>query len=390
MTTLRENSPAVGAQRSTRLTEADCDLAEFVTLVDQTTELSAYRHAARVERNVLIYDSAVLLDAIATAAGKHEVEAELVDAFTNGPGIVVFEGAFLDHDVIDRVTENFDAIIADERARGGPSGDHFATPGANSRVWNALEKLALRDPEGFVSYYANEIVALASRAWLGPSYQMTSQVNVVRPGGQAQKPHRDYHLGFLSAAVVEQFPAHVHALSPMLTLQGAVAHCDMPIESGPTMYLPFSQQYLPGYLAWRLPEFNNYFDKNYVQLPLRKGDAVFFNPAVFHGAGTNVSSDIQRMANLLQVSSAFGQAMERVDRSAMLREIYPVLAHHRSDTAKAQGCANALAAAAFGYPFPSDLDAEQPVGRLTPLSQYEIIEQALNEGWDSAQVDKVL
>ena len=34
------------------------------------------------------------------------------------------------------------------------------------------------------------------------------------------------------------YPAHVHRFSPMLTLQGAVAHCDMPVATGPTMYLP--------------------------------------------------------------------------------------------------------------------------------------------------------
>ena len=34
------------------------------------------------------------------------------------------------------------------------------------------------------------------------------------------------------------YPAHLHRMSPVLTLQGAVAHCDMPVESGPTMLLP--------------------------------------------------------------------------------------------------------------------------------------------------------
>ena len=96
----------------------------------------------------------------------------------------------------------------------------------------------------------------------------------------------------------------------MLTLQGAIAHCDMPIETGPTLYLPFSQSYLPGYLATARPEFRDYFDKHHVQLPLAKGDAVFFNPALFHAAGTNRSKDVRRIANLLQVSSAFGRAME--------------------------------------------------------------------------------
>ena len=46
---------------------------------------------------------------------------------------------------------------------------------------------------------------------------------MVNPGGAAQKPHRDYHLGFMTVAVAEQYPAHVHHLSAALTLQGAVA-----------------------------------------------------------------------------------------------------------------------------------------------------------------------
>ena len=111
----------------------------------------------------------------------------------------------------------------------------------------------------------------------------------------------------------------------MLTLQGAIAHCDMPIETGPTLYLPFSQSYLPGYMATARPEFRDYFDKHHVQLPLAKGDAVFFNPALFHAAGTNRSKDVRRIANLLQVSSAFGRAMESVDRLKMSLKLYPAL-----------------------------------------------------------------
>ena len=47
------------------------------------------------------------------------------------------------------------------------------------------------------------------------------------------------------------------------------------------------------------------------------GRAAFFNPALFHAAGNNRSADIRRMANLLQVSSAYGRAMESVDRAKM-------------------------------------------------------------------------
>ena len=246
-------------------------------------------------------------------------------ALTDGPGIVVFKRAFGDLSVVDRATEAFLAQIAAEKAAGVAGGDHFAKPGANDRVWGALDKLAVADPEVFAEYYANDVIALVSESWLGPDYQVTSQVNVVNPGGQAQTAHRDYHLGFMDAVAAARFPAQVHRLSPALTLQGAVAHCDMPVETGPTLYLPYSHQYEPGYLAFHLPEFTEYFEQNYTQLPLEKGDAAFFNPALFHGAGTNLSTDVRRMANLLQVSSPFGRAMETVDRVAMCRALFPVL-----------------------------------------------------------------
>src|SRR4029078_6496215 len=107
------------------------------------------------------------------------------------------------------------------------AGDHFAKPGANDRVWNALEQLALHDPQHFADYEEINVLDPVSVAWLGPGYQVTSQVNVVNPGGQAQVAHRDYHLGFMSQEQAASYPAHLHQLTPALTLQGAVAHCDM-------------------------------------------------------------------------------------------------------------------------------------------------------------------
>ncbi|MCW2789017.1 MAG: phytanoyl-CoA dioxygenase [Aeromicrobium sp.] len=376
--------------RPARLREDDCRLDDFAAVVEATTDAADYPFAARVDHDVLVYEAAALRPVIADPARREDVEAELVRALSDGPGIVVLAGAFDDHAVVDRVTAVFDEIIEAERLAGTAPGDHFAKPGANSRVWNALEKLAVRDPEAFVDYYANDLLALISRSWLGPGYQITSQVNVVRPGGVAQDPHRDYHLGFLANDVVEQYPTHVHLLSPVLTLQGAVAHSDMPVESGPTMYLPHSHKYAPGYLAWRRPEFRAYFAEHHVQLPLAKGDAAFFNPAVFHGAGNNVSADVQRMANLLQVSSGFGRAMEAVDRARVSRSVYPVLAARQDAGADPGRLANAIAATAEGYPFPTNLDLDQPIDGLTPLSQAEILHQALDEGWPASRVDEAL
>ena len=372
-----------------RFSPSDCRVEDLAALVAQTTDVADYPHAAGVHENVLVYDADTLRAAIDSESGREDVEAELVRALSEGPGIVVLKGAFPDHTVVDRATEAFDAMIAHERETGTAAGDHFAAPGANSRVWNALEKLAVREPETFVDYYANDLLALISKAWLGPGYQVTSQVNVVRPGGKAQDPHRDYHLGFLSDEVAAGYPAHVHLLSPVLTLQGAVAHTDMPVESGPTMYLPYSQQYAPGYLAWRREDFRAFFAAHYVQLPLTKGDAAFFNPAVFHGAGNNVSTDIQRAANLLQMSSAFGRAMETVDRDRVTRAVYPAL-RLRHATGDTGAVANAVAATAEGYPFPTNLDRDQPTGSLTPLTQSELLLQALAEDWAADRLDQEL
>ena len=372
-----------------RFTEADCRVEDFAALVEQTTELADYPHAAEVRLNVVVYDSAVLRGVIGSVEDREAVEAELIRALTDGPGVVAFTDAFPDSAVVDRATATFEEIIAAEKVHGGRN-DHFAKAGANDRVWNALEKLAVRDPEVFVDYYGNDILALVSTAWLGPGYQVTSQINVVRPGGKAQDPHRDYHLGFLSNEVAASYPAHVHTLSPVLTLQGAVAHSDMPVESGPTMYLPYSHQYAPGYLAWRRPEFREFFSRRYVQLPLTKGDAVFFNPALFHGAGNNASTDVQRMANLLQLSSAFGRAMETVDRVKTAKAVYPVLRARRAAGVDRPSLSNAISAAAEGYPFPTNLDLDENVGGLSPLAQTALLEQALTEDWDADQVAQAL
>ncbi|HEY5842504.1 MAG TPA: phytanoyl-CoA dioxygenase family protein, partial [Mycobacterium sp.] len=225
---------------------------------------------------------------------------------------------------------------------------------------------------------------------LGPRYQVTSQVNVVNPGGTAQVPHRDYHLGFVNADQLSSYPAHLHRMSAALTLQGAVAHCDMPLESGPTMLLPYSQRFAAGYLAFYQPEFIEYFAEHHVQTPLRKGDAVFFNPALYHGAGTNTSADIRRMANLLQVSSPFGRAMESLDRTAMVRAVYPALRTMQDAGRPAHEVLNAVVATAEGYPFPTNLDCDQPIGSLAPPSQVDLVLEALASNSSTQLLDAAL
>ncbi len=359
----------------------------LAALVDQRLQPGQVPLADRIEKNIPVYDMSALRVRLADAGARRDLMAEWAWVLGQASGVVILTSAYADTAPIDRVTDVFNAIIAREKAGGAGKGDHFATAGANDRIWNALQKLCLTDPEAFADYHSNPVIDAVCEAWLGPAYQMTAQVNVVRPGGAAQTAHRDYHLGFQTAEVAARFPAHVHQLSAVMTLQGGIAHCDMPIESGPTQLLPYSQLFPAGYMAYRRPEIAAYFDEHAVQLPLAKGDALFFNPALFHAAGENRSADIQRMANLVQVSSAFGRAMENLDRVAMCKALYPVL--------RAGGLVGAdrdavIAAAAEGYAFPTNLDTDPPLGGLAPESQAALMQRALDAGMSAEEFGAAL
>lgn len=362
------------------LRAAHCRVEDLAAVVAEQTRATDYPLAARIESNVVVYAAQALL-----AADRDEALAEIARALSDGPGVIIVEGA-VEPAVVDRVTDVFFGIIDEQHALGQSVGDHFAKPGANDRIWNSLEKLAVADPAAFVDYYGSAVIDLVSTAWLGPAYQMTAQVNVVNPGGAAQVPHRDYHLGFMSADQIERYPDHVHALSPVLTLQGAIAHNDTPLETGPTMLLPHSQKYPSGYLIAGRDDFAAFTTEACVQVPFAKGDAIFFNPALIHGAGTNRSTSVRRMVNLLQVSSAFGRAMESVDRERVVLAIYPELLG-RGDDPRAE---LALRAAAEGYPFPTNLDRDPPVGGLAPPSQAAVVREALLAGRSVDEVRSVL
>ncbi|MEO1059798.1 MAG: phytanoyl-CoA dioxygenase family protein [Actinomycetota bacterium] len=358
----------------------DCRLDDLRAVVEVETDPAAHPRARSIERGVPIYATADLVAAAEDGAERRELLGELGTALMDGAGIVVVTDA-VPVEVVDAVTEAFVAMVEEERDSERGSGDHFAKPGANDRVWNVMEKLALREPDLFAAYYASPAIHLVSEAWLGPGFQITSQVNIVNPGGEAQAPHRDYHLGFLSDADAERYPPHVHRLSPALTLQAAVAHSDMPVETGPTTYLPHSQKYGPGYVAWRRPEFATYYAERHVQLPLAVGDSVYFNPAVLHAAGTNRTADRRRVANLLQVSSPFGRAMEAMDRMAMVRAVLPALRRRIEAGASTAEVERVVVSMSEGYAFPSNLDLDHRIGELAPPSQAALILDALAEGW---------
>lgn len=352
----------------------DASIADFAALTASETRLEDWPHAATVDRNVLIYDCAALLPRLSDSQDRRDLLAEWADALMTGPGVLVLKHAEPDHAMLDAATALFFRLIEEQNRTGTGGGDHFAKPGANDRLWNSLQKHAESDPANFAAYYANPFLAAISEAWLGPAYQITAQLNVVNPGGAAQSPHRDYHLGFQSAAQIERYPAHVQLLSPALTLQGAIAHIDTPLETGPTLLLPHSQRYPAGYLAMGLQPFKDHFAAHHVQLPLDKGDMLFFSPALFHAAGSNRSADVRRMVNLFQVSSAYGRAMETVDRTAMCKAVYPVLL---DSALPPDAIANVIAATAEGYSFPTNLDRDPPIGGMAPRTQAALMAESL-------------
>lgn len=362
-----------------------CDVGALEDLIARATDPASCAHAADIASNIPIYDVA-RLDLVDPDA-RRAVMAEWAAVLGAGAGALVLRGAYSDTACLDDASEVYRTLIAEEKAASGGGADHFAAAGANDRVWNALQKLCVRAPDVFLRCFSNVAIAAVSEAWLGPNYQMTAQINLVYPGGAAQEAHRDYHLGFMSADQAASYPAHVHHLSPYLTLQGAVAHCDMPVESGPTKLLPFSQMWGPGYAAFRRADVRAVFEASCVQLPLAKGDALFFSPAILHAAGDNVTSDVLRLANLLQVSSAFGRAMETVDRVAMAKAVYPVIS---ASGLCGPEIAAVVASCAEGYAFPSNLDADPPVGGLAPESAQALMLRALGEGMSTADFGAAL
>ena len=167
------------------------------------------------------------------------------------------------------------------------------------------------------------------------------------PVGQ-QVPHRDYHLGFVPADHLAAYPAHLHRTSPVLTLRARWPTATCP-SSGPTMMLPYSQRFPGGYIAFNRPEFVEFFAAHHVQIPLRKGDAVFFNPALYHGAGST-RHPISAGSPTCCRSSPFGRAMEALDRSAMVRAVYPELRSMKAAGRPAAELANIVVATAEGMP----------------------------------------
>ncbi len=369
-----------------RLHAGAIDIDEFATQCGEIAESADYQFAHTVEANIPVYSGADVRRVVADGTDRVALMDEWANCLANGAGVFAVSGAFGNLRAVDAMTDLFRQVVAAESVDHPPPADHFAEAGANTRVWNILQKSAVANPEVFAAYYSNVVVALAAEAWLGPWYQLSAQVNIVHPGGSSQHPHRDYHLGFQVDSDVARFPAHAHLLSQALTLQAGIAHCDMPIESGPTRVLPYSQRYTAGYMAWRDERFVEFFEENSVQLPLAKGDAVFFNPGLHHAAGANRTDSSERVVNLLQISSAMGRPMEAIDTYEISKSVYPVARRMiRSGALSIEEVDALIAASADGYSFPTNLDTDPPSDGMAPRTAQRIMSVALNEDWSTTR-----
>lgn len=359
-------------------------LDDFRALTTKSLPLE-YPLASAIIENVPIYDLSAFSSY--TTDQLSALQDEWYHILLHGPGVFATKHMYTDLSLIDKVNEVYSSIIKQEAQQTGKKGDHFATSGSNSRIWNSFSKHCLADPATFIEYYSNPWLPLISSAWLGPHHRLTAQVNIVRPGGAAQISHRDYHIGFQSAESCQQFPKALQIASQFLTLQGAVAHSDMPLESGPTRLLPFSQKFEEGYMAYRLKEFQDYFLEEYISVPLEKGDGLFFNPALFHAAGSNTSAHVQRSANLLQISSAFGKPMEMIDSMPLVERTWDALAERHKKDGLSEEVRTFVGNVAEGYPFPTNLDRRVPeTAGMAPESEQGLLIKGLKEGWSKDKV----
>ena len=115
-------------------------------------------------------------------------------------------------------------------------------------------------------------------------------------------------------------------------------------------------------------------------MPLSKGDSLFFNPALFHCAGNNQTENIDRIANLLQISSAFGKTMEKLDFDSMISHLYqPLLEKYNQKQITAEELENVCLCICDNYAFPTNLDKDIPEYGLTPRSIFHLTLQSIQD-----------
>ena len=295
----------------------------------------------------------------------------------------------LDPAVVDAASAVYRELIDEEAAAGRSAGDHFAAPGKNERLWNSFQKLAERAPSTFVAYFANPVLDLVCESWLGPGYRMTAQVNVVHPGGDAQRPHRDYHLGFLSddeaartrsRCAGRQRCSRCRARSPTPTWRSSPA----PPGCCPSPSATTSVSSPTGTPRSRTTSASTSCSCRCARVICCSSTRRCSTPP-----GTTA----------LPTSSARPTSSRSPPRSASpwrpsTRRGSPPLLRRPAGAPRARDAGEelevALTMVADGYPFPGNLDSTPPTGGLAPPSQRDLLRQALAEAWSFERLASAL
>ena len=194
-------------RRRSCLAEAeDCRLSDLLAVLDEQTRLEDYPHASRVEQQVLVYDSTAVRPGWPTGRGaarsrpRSRGRSRAARASSSSPGLRRRERA-RPH---DRGLQPDDRRPAQPRRRGRRP---LRQAGSQRPGLERPREAGGHRPRGLRRLLRQRRGA-GSHRLAGPG-QVTSQVNVVNPGGEGQTVHRDYHLGFQSDEVCADYPAHV-------------------------------------------------------------------------------------------------------------------------------------------------------------------------------------
>ena len=124
-------------QRTSRvwLTPESCDLEDFKVQINRVAKTSDYPCAARIEKNVPIYDCNSLRQLIKTDEDRKAVMAEWAEIFLSGPGIVVLKGATTDMQALDMMSADFKPACRRSTSSGSmPSCRRFSSASVTSSV----------------------------------------------------------------------------------------------------------------------------------------------------------------------------------------------------------------------------------------------------------------
>src|SRR6266702_2305456 len=141
------------AERTNWYRENDCSLSDFVTALNAGGE-RAQRYAAKSVQGIPVYECPDLEKVVSSDGEATQLLSEWAGVLRDGAGVFVLKRAFTDTGCVDEATAVFESIIEAEK-KSGSKADHFATAGANDRIWNAQEKLCVTAPEVFTRYFSN-------------------------------------------------------------------------------------------------------------------------------------------------------------------------------------------------------------------------------------------